>query len=75
MQTYLLEMEIQMSTYIEEHLAPFLMFLVEFYINYPNVEMAILLNPRVMGGYLFILITTKVVYDGNNAVNANAGAI
>ena len=62
-----------MTTHKEEHLNPFFQFLVEFDINYYTIAMAILLDPRFMGGYLFILMT-KALYDGD-AVNANASAM
>ena len=64
MQADLLEMEIGMTNRIADHSAPFLSFLIEFDIDYSTVAMAILLDPRFMGGYLFIEMATSM-YGGN----------
>ena len=53
-----------MTNHIADHVAPFLNFLIAFNINYSTVAMAILLDPRFMGGYLFIEMATSM-YDGN----------
>jgi hypothetical protein len=49
-----------MTKHIADHLAIFTRFWVEFEINYSTAPMVVLLIPRLMGGYLFILIDTSL---------------